>query len=135
MFSYPLILTISSTISIGWVISGLQVGIFKSNLNFSFETSNPRSVKILIISLSFTLKPVIFSNKETLNLILFFSCLSVFWISKLLILPPQISDINSAAFDKPNSIDWVSIPLSNLNFASVSIFNNFEVFLIDLGIK
>ena len=62
MFSYPLILTISSTISIGWVISGLQVGIFKTNSIFFFETSNPRSVKILIISLSFTLKPVIFSN-------------------------------------------------------------------------
>ena len=35
----------------------------------------------------------------------------------------------------PASIDFGSIPLSNLNFASVSIFNNFEVFLIDLGKK
>ena len=73
MLLYPFILTISSTISIGWVISGLQVGIFKSNSNLFLETSNPRSVKIFTISLSFTLKPVIYSNKETLNLILFFS--------------------------------------------------------------
>ena len=36
---------------------------------------------------------------------------------------------------KPSSIDFGSIPLSNLNFASVSIFNSFEVFLIDLGVK
>ena len=126
---YPLIRTISSTMSIGWVISGLQVGIIKSNSEFFLDISNPRSVKIFIISLSFTLKPVIFSNKEILNLIFVFLLFVVFCILNLLILPPQISEINWAAFVKPISIDWGSIPLSNLNFASVSIFNSFEVFL------
>ena len=58
-----------------------------------------------------------------------------FCISILLISPPQISLIKFTALIKPSSIDSGSIPLSNLNFASVSIFNCFEVFLIDLGLK
>ena len=51
----------------------------------------------------------------------------------LLISPPHISLINDAALFKPFSIDKGSMPLSNLNFASVSILNFFAVFLIDLG--
>ena len=43
--------------------------------------------------------------------------------------------INDAALFKPSSMDNGSIPLSNLNFASVSIFNFLAVFLIDLGLK
>ena len=68
-------------------------------------------------------------------MIWFFLKFSFFLISILLISPPQIFFINSDAFNKPNSIDSGSIPLSNLYFASVSIFNNFEVFLIYLGSK
>ena len=59
-------------------MSGLQEGIFNSNSNFFLETSKPKSVKILIISLSFTLKPAILSNKEILNLILFFLSFLIF---------------------------------------------------------
>ena len=54
-------------------------------------------------------------------------------MSILLISPPQISLINNAALFKPSSIDNGSIPLSNLNFASVSIFNFLAVVLIDSG--
>ena len=53
----------------------------------------------------------------------------------MLIVPPQISFINFAASLSPNSIEFGSTPLSNLNLASVSIFNFFEVFLIDFGKK
>ena len=56
-------------------------------------------------------------------------------MSNLLIVPPQISVIKFAASVSPNSIEFGSIPLSNLNLASVSIFNCFEVFLIDFGKK
>ena len=56
-------------------------------------------------------------------------------MSILLISPPHICLINNAALFKPASIDNGSMPLSNLNFASVSIFNFFAVFLIDLGWK
>ena len=59
-------------------MSGLQEGIFNSNSNFFLETSKPKSIKILIISLSFTLKPAILSNKEILNLILFFLSFLIF---------------------------------------------------------
>ena len=47
----------------------------------------------------------------------------------------SLSFINDAALFKPFSTDNGSIPLSNLNFASVSIFKVLEVFLIDLGLK
>ena len=112
---YPFILTISSTISIGWVISGLQVGIFNSNSCFFFFISKPKSIKIFITSLSWILKPAILSNNFILNLILFFLFFAIFWISNLLIFPPQILVINCAALVKPISIDVGSIPLSNLN--------------------
>ena len=56
-------------------------------------------------------------------------------MSILLISPPQISLINNAALFNPSSIDNGSMPLSNLNFASVSKFNFFDVLLIDLGSK
>ena len=64
-----------------------------------------------------------------------FFVFSVFWISNSLISPPQISLINLAAFSRPCSMDSGSIPLSNLNFASVSIFKILEDFLMDLGLK
>ena len=53
----------------------------------------------------------------------------------MLISPPHIFCINAAALTRPSFIESGSIPLSNLNFASVSIFNNFEVFLIDFGLN
>ena len=116
-------------------MSGLHEGIINSNSYFFFAILKPKLFKIFIISLSLILKPAIFSNKDVLNIILLFISFFIFWTSNLLIFPPQISVISSAAFVNPNSIDFGSIPLSNLNFASVSKFNIFDVFLIDLGLK
>ena len=81
------------------------------------------------------LNPVILLNKLGSNLIILILFVSILWMSILLISPPQISLINNAALFKPSSIDNGSIPLSNLNFASVSKFSFFDVLLIDLGSK
>ena len=54
-------------------------------------------------------------------------------IENLLASPPQISRIKHIAKSKPTFTDSGSMPLSNLYFASVSIFKIFEVFLIDEG--
>ena len=121
--------------SIGCVISGLHEGISKSKLSLFSLILKPRLEIILIISFFSILNPVIFSNKEISNFTLFVFSSSNLWISNLLTSPPHTSLIRSAALISPASIDFGSIPLSNLNFASVSIFNNFEVFLIDLGKK
>ena len=102
---------------------------------FSFFDLKPRSSKILIISLVEILNPDIFSNELGSNLIVLFLKFSIFLMSSLLISPPQIFFINDAALFKPSSIESGSIPLSNLNFASVSRFNFYAVFLIDLGSK
>ena len=72
IWSYPFILTISSTISIGWLISGLQDGTIKFIIFFCFFILKPKSVNILIIFFSVTLNPVVFSNKESSNFIEFF---------------------------------------------------------------
>ena len=50
------------------MISGLHVGIVNSNSDFFLETLKPKSIKIFMTSLSFILKPAIFSNKEILTL-------------------------------------------------------------------
>ena len=97
--------------------------------------SKPKFFKIIIISLFDILNPEIFSNKFVSNLIFVFWNLSITWISILLTSPPQISFINLTALLIPCSIDKGSVPLSNLNLASVSIFNSLDVFLIDLGLK
>ena len=49
--------------------------------------------------------------------------------------PPQIFKIKSVATFNPSSIEFGSIPLSNLNLASVSIFKALDVFLTDEGRK
>ena len=59
----------------------------------------------------------------------------VSWISKLDTSPPQISSINFAAVCNPNLIEFGSMPLSNLNLASLLISNFFEVFLVNIGSK
>ena len=48
-----------------------------------------------------------------------------FVIFILLIVPPHIFCINSAALINPSSIEFGSMPLSNLYFASVSKFKIF----------
>ena len=53
----------------------------------------------------------------------------------LLASPPQIFIIKSAAIFKPSSIEFGSTPLSDLYFASVSMFKLFAVFLIEEGEK
>ena len=53
----------------------------------------------------------------------------------LLASPPQIFNIKEVATSKPSWIELGSTPLSNLYFASVVIFNNFEVYLIEVGVK
>ena len=111
------------------------MGTIKCNFCFFFEIPKPKSVKILIISLSLTLKPVIFLKRGISNLIFLILLFLLIWISNLLILPPQISVIKLAAFERPSSIELGSMPLSNLNLASVSKFNNFEVLLTDSGKK
>ena len=121
--------------SISCEISGLHVGTVNFKYFFSFLILKPRFSKILKISLVEILKPVIFSNKLISNLIVLIFSFSILWISILLISPPQISLINNAALFNPSSIDNGSIPLSNLNFASVSRFSFFDVLLIDLGSK
>ena len=121
--------------SIGCNISGLQEGAIRFKSLFFFLIINPKSVKILIISFTEILNPVTLSNKSKGNLIDIFLKISLFCTSNLLISPPHISWISLAALTSPSSIEFGSIPLSNLNFASVSIFNNFEVFLIDFGLK
>ena len=47
--------------------------------------------------------------------------------------PPQILRINSVAISKPSLTEFGSIPLSNLNFASVSKPRLEELFLTDDG--
>ena len=64
MLLYPLILTISSTISIGSVMSGLQVGIFNSNSCFFLDISKPKLVKIFTMSLSFILNQQFFQTEK-----------------------------------------------------------------------
>ena len=88
------------------------------------------SSEVIVLAIPDTLE-----NKFGSNLIVLFLYISIFWISVLLICPPHISLINKDALFNPTSIDNGSIPLSNLNFASVSRFNFFAVFLIDLGWK
>ena len=135
ILSYPYTLTNSSTISIDCIISGLQEGTVRFKLFLLDLISNPKFFNIVIISLDDILNPEIFSNKLISNWIFVFLKFPIVWISILLISPPQISLISSTALLIPCSIEKGSIPLSNLNLASVSIFNNFDVFLIDLGLK
>ena len=56
-------------------------------------------------------------------------------IKNLLASPPQILRIKSVAISSPSLIEFGSIPLSNLNFASVLMLRIRAVFLMDDGKK
>jgi hypothetical protein len=79
--------------------------------------------------------PIIFSNFLISNFIVLFSCFCLPVIINLLASPPQILIINSAAVSNPSFIEFGSIPLSNLYFASVLIFSSRAVFLMEEGKK
>ena len=116
-------------------MSGLQGGTTNFKIFLFLDTSKPSFSSILINSLFSTLNPVVFSKRKGSKFIIVFLKFSIFFTSKLLISPPQICFISSEAFINPSSIERGSMPLSNLNFASVSIFNCLEVFLIERGKK
>ena len=79
--------------------------------------------------------PIKFSNLFTSNLIISFFLEFFPVIINLLAFPPHNLTINSEAISKPSIIEFGSIPLSNLYFASVSMAKSRAVFLIDAGRK
>ena len=113
--------------------SGLQEGI--SILKFFFETFvlKPNELSILLVSLDEIGIPITF-----LNLLLSISIIRLFIFAlptkeNLLASPPQILMIRPVANSRPSLIEFGSIPLSNLYFASVSMSRVLAVFLTEDG--
>ena len=77
--------------------------------------------------------PITFLNFSGSKSITYLSSFTLPIIENLLGSPPHISNIMHIPSSKPIEIEFGSMPLSNLYFASVSTFNFLEVFLIDGG--
>ena len=135
MLSNPIILITSSTKSISPNISGLQVGTFTEKIFPFFFKLKPSFVKIFKIWFDLTFIPIVLvtmpGSKLISNDLNFLFC----WISNLETSPPQILVIRSAAASRPDSIELGSIPLSNLNLASLFKSKFLAVFLVISGSK
>ncbi len=114
-------------------MSGLQDGTSTLYWFLLILILKPNEDKIFLISLLEIDVPIIFSKVsdfKIIDLLLFF----LFPVIKILLYsPPFISKIIHVASFSPDSIELGSMPLSNLNLASVLIFNFLAVFLIESG--